>query len=413
METELRLARLETFLDQLVTLCGGSFLDDFNLGSGLVQYFSHYEVELNQDEQKTPSAFDQTPSKVSLRKIAEQMQSLESRLYEDFCSKLMQDSREAALTKEIEEVKKLYVNKLELNDTLQKLHESFMQMCKEMKRLTKEGEGKLLERIATHERQNEERHKEFMETTTRLHSLAHSKLSQIDLDRSLQKITTLLKTYDDQIQHIQYVASCQENALQRIDEVILDKASKVDLQKVSLQFTEYYRKPEADKRLQAVSDSSEKIAEELKSLQASLDILSQITDELKLKQDNPRIELLEYRSLKQQVLELRTSLSHKAERAEVLSILDSKLGVAAIDPILEDASLNRRQTHMTAVMLLTTLRGLYTVGRDSMTSELKRRDHLMAQVENLVSWINSRHRSGRSTPNTKRGSALPSLDKLL
>lgn len=413
METEIRLARVETFVQQLVSMCGGSFLEEFDLGKGIVQLLVKFEQRADQE---LTEAFDILEEEegdnvkgLSFRKMVEKVQFLQTQITNDFYPKIILDSRDAGLTKQIEEVKKEYVHKDELNDTLLKLHESFMGICKDLKKFSKNIEVKLMEKITSNETQAEERSKGLADTSNRLYNVINSKLTQLDLDRGIQSIGREIRNVEDQIRALQHATSNQENALQRIDELLLEKASKVDLQKTNLQFTEYYRRTDIDKRLLTMSINYSEASEDLKMLQEKHEELRKQTDEIKQKQDTPRTEQLEYRVIKTQVQEIRTSLSHKADRAETIALIESKVGVDMIDLFMEELDLNKRQTHLTAVMLLTTLRGLYTVGRDSMTSELKRREHLIGQVENLVSWIN-RHKAERIITPSKKGSTLPSID---
>jgi 6-pyruvoyl-tetrahydropterin synthase len=304
-------------------------------------------------------------------------------------------------------VRKTFVTKQDLNDTLQGLRDSFMTMCKSLKTFTKEVDKKLLEKINANDKQAEERVKTVADTLSRLGKTLTSRL-MLDLENSLQGVRQEVKELMESLGSVQQMMSQRDQVIQRLDEVLLDKASKVDLQKTNLQFSEYYRKTDVDKRFLAVNVSSAESSEELNMLQERVDELRGKLDEVKVKLEAPKLEQVEYRVIKQHVQEIKTSLTHKADRAEMLSLIESKVGVEVLDLTLEELDLNKRHTQMTAVMLLTTLRGLYTVGRDSMTSELKRREHLIAQVENLVSWI-GRHKSEKSS-SPKKGVTLPSID---
>jgi len=272
METELRISRLETYIEQLVGLCGGSFLDDFDLGKGLVQLLIKFEEKTDQelvDAFNVEQVEGENVKRLTLRKVAEEVQFLQSQLSSDYYTRSMQDARDNDVRKTIDEVKKEYVHKQELNETLEKMHESFMAMCKDLKKFSKDVEVKLLEKFIQGEKQAEERSKASIETVSKLYGVISTKLSQLDLDRSVEGIGREMKMCEDQLKNIQRIVTSQEQALQRIDEVILEKASKIDLQKTNLQFTEYYRKADIDKKFVNIVLASWKLQKTSKSFKKS------------------------------------------------------------------------------------------------------------------------------------------------
>ena len=118
----------------------------------------------------------------------------------------------------------------------------------------------------------------------------------------------------------------QEQAMLRLDEVLLDKASKIETNDLYNKLELISRHANIEYKIDEMINKQTQIREDFDLIQSDLRTMQIQFSEIQTAYIKKVNENLELKFLKDLMLEMQTSISYKADRTETLNCLEKKAG---------------------------------------------------------------------------------------
>lgn len=226
-------------------------------------------------------------------------------------------------------------------------------------------------------------------------NLLNSKVSQVDFNELHNQVKPRIDEFQKMLQTFEYTIRQQESVLGRFDEIILDKASKFDVLKIS-------------KRLDAVSNHANSeikideivtklnliVAERGEKEEIMRSIQTQIIDisEKLTRRANDSIDI---KMIKEKIFEIVNQLSCKIDRSEILKTLEEKAGMKDINSLTYSIEAVHNQIKLLAVQFGTMQKKFTDYSRNDGRSK---KDNFYKITQKLVDYIVVSKPTGEESP---------------
>lgn len=197
-----------------------------------------------------------------------------------------------------------------------------------------------------------------------------------------QEISKFEQQCAKQIAEMAAMLRAQEAVLARYDEVLLEKASKLDLQSVNERLRSYCKSADVERKmtdldsyLQAVSSESSSHGHVIRDLESNLSDVLQAAKSV-------RAERREFSVMKEMIEEL---YAIKADRVDLLQLGERKASIDEFHQTLQCVDILHRLMKMCAVLISHWFKGV-PKAQDPRYSEVARREWLCKHAEMVVKW---------------------------
>ena len=209
-----------------------------------------------------------------------------------------------------------------------------------------------------------------------------------DLEAVKANVSTIIETWEARVNGFRETIAGQERVLARYDEVLLEKASKLDCLEVSshvkalLQLDLETRLSDLARRSKDTSDACKLLTDRVTTAEGSVADAVQTVKGLKC--DRKDIAFL-----KERVMDMEEQLLMKADRVDLIGMLERKASCEDVQTTLQSIDILHRLLKMSAVLINHTLKGVFSkCCPDSKPLDPGRRDWLLKHSEIIVKWAN-------------------------
>lgn len=208
-----------------------------------------------------------------------------------------------------------------------------------------------------------------------------------DLSKLRKDVTILLRKCENRLEEFSSAISGQEQVLARYDEVLLDKASKLDLKEannkiraISKHIDFEVKVEEMDAAIRETAKMCEKHGQRLNSVDKGLAEALNVTR-------NVKSEKKDISFLKEKVGTHAEVLDSKADKVDFARMSERKANIEELRSALQAIDVLHRMVKATGVLLSHSLKSLYRP-QDSKGVDTTRRDWLLKHAEIVVNWAN-------------------------
>eukprot|EP00744_Colponema_vietnamica_P008882 GILI01012656.1.p1 GENE.GILI01012656.1~~GILI01012656.1.p1 ORF type:complete len:448 (+),score=101.66 GILI01012656.1:150-1346(+) len=221
-----------------------------------------------------------------------------------------------------------------------------------------------------------------------------------DLDQFKEWITPQVQNNTSEIQVCHSRINQTETNIQRLDEIVLDKASKYDVVQVGMRLDELVTK-------QAFIHRIKQLEEQLKMLNLLIDDYARNLTAIS-NSNNSAHDHSTTAALTSVINELREQLQQKANKVEALDVYDQKSNKEETEWVLKSQLLLHRQLQYVAVTLVTLAQSLTSRPGEGKATKSNLRQMISNQAESVWRWITD------GDPTSEPQLAIhPSTDNLL
>lgn len=212
------------------------------------------------------------------------------------------------------------------------------------------------------------------------------RVTKADLNKYLGQINPKISGFESELGTFNRVLREQEQAMLRLDEVLLGKASKLEThdlyQKVN-QISKHsqieYKIDEMIAKMQKTQETSEDLQSEMRKIKLEFgEILTYYS-----KKANDGIEI---KFLKELMLDMQTNISYKADRTEFLNYLEQKAGWGDFTHLTQSLESVHRQIKLLAVQV-GALEKITTPGGKLRNAERTQREYFNRITNRLVNYV--------------------------
>ena len=216
--------------------------------------------------------------------------------------------------------------------------------------------------------------------------LINTKADTKDFDIHKDAVGQMLDGFDDRLRELRKNVNEFGLVIERFDEVILDKASKQDVQLISSQLPSFAIKANLEPVLKEHK-------EKLDDLDArSLETVSSVATLLKRSKNwqstetQSKLMKKEFSRLTDQIEDVRNSLKEKSDRADFLTLLDTISKREELNSLRESLEAHHKQLE-TATVLTIALTKSTLKSNESYSSKEKQRFDIYKHLSSLLRWI--------------------------
>ena len=209
-----------------------------------------------------------------------------------------------------------------------------------------------------------------------------------DFDIHKDAVKQMLDEFDARLREFRENVNDFALVIERFDEVILDKASKQDVQAISIQLPSFAIKALVEP---ALKEHKEKL-DDLDAM--SLETISNVATLLKRSkhwqstETQSKIMKKEFSRLTDQIEDLRNLLKEKSDRADFLTLLDTISKREELNSLREPMEAHHKQLE-TATVLTIALTKSTLKSNESYSSKEKQRFDIYKHLSSLLRWISS------------------------
>jgi hypothetical protein len=209
-----------------------------------------------------------------------------------------------------------------------------------------------------------------------------------DFDIHKDAVQKMLDEFDARLREFRENVNEFALVMERFDEVILDKASKQDVQAISMQLPSFAIKV-------LVEPALKEHKEKLDDLDArTLETISNVATLLKRSKNwqstetQSKVMKKEFARLTDQIEDVRISLKEKSDRADFLTLLDTVSKREELNSLRESMEAYHKQLETAAVLTIALTKSTLK-SNESYSSKEKQRFDIYKHLSSLLRWISS------------------------
>ena len=209
--------------------------------------------------------------------------------------------------------------------------------------------------------------------------------SQIsDFSKLRKEMTIFSRKIDNRIEDFQVTINGQDQILARYDEVLLDKASKLDLKDVNNKIRSISKHIDFEVKVEEMDNLLKKTAEMGVELERKLGSLEKGVNEALGVTRNVKSERKDIMYLKEKVSNHAELLSQKPDKVDFIQLNERKANLDELKSTIHSIDVLHRMIKVTSVLLNHTLKGIYK----SQVGEVMSKEWVLKHAEMVVNWAN-------------------------
>jgi hypothetical protein len=178
-----------------------------------------------------------------------------------------------------------------------------------------------------------------------------SKSSKQDLTRYLSEISPKISGFQTELSVFNRILREQEQAMLRLDEILLEKASKLETFDLYKKIELISKHTDIEYKIDEMIRTQNIIKEDFNNIQSDIRHIQLQFSEMQTIHSKKTNEILEIKFLKDLILEIQTCVSYKADRNEILHCLEQKAGWGDFSHLSESIESVHRQIKLLAVQV--------------------------------------------------------------
>ena len=305
--TDLKLKAYTGDLNRLERLLDGKF--PASTGNELVEQMKlrakHEDLVKTQEEINDFQNFVQE-NYMKKEKTLEELQKIQTTLVESLENYSTKEFTNAITTK-------IYRKTSEIESELEKFDQRMTNITEIFEKMLKDLKSEMNDKIS-------------FKDLEKLSQEIASKASKHDLTKYVADIAPKISGFQSEIGVFNRIIREQEQAMLRLDEVLLDKASKIETNDLYNKLELISRHANIEYKIDEMINKQTQIREDFDLIQSDLRTMQIQFSEIQTAYIKKVNENLELKFLKDLMLEMQTSISYKADRTETLNCLEKKAG---------------------------------------------------------------------------------------
>ena len=210
-----------------------------------------------------------------------------------------------------------------------------------------------------------------------------------DLGKLRKDVTILLRKCENRLEEFSSAISGQEQVLARYDEVLLDKASKLDLKDVNNKIRAISKHIDFEQKVEEMDDAIKATAAICENHMQRLAAVDKGLAEALAVTRNVKSEKKDITFLKEKVGNHTEMLDLKADKVDFVRMAERKANIDELRSSFQSIDILHRMVKATGVLLNHTLKSLFhSKSTDSKGLDTIRRDWLLKHAEIVVNWAN-------------------------
>ena len=208
-----------------------------------------------------------------------------------------------------------------------------------------------------------------------------------DLGKLRKEVTILLRKCENRLEEFSSAIAGQEQVLARYDEVLLEKASKLDLKDVNIKIRAISKHIDFEQKVEEMDAAIKETAQLCENHAHRLNSVDKgLTEALGVTR-NVKSEKKDISVLKEKVGNHAEMLDLKADKVDFAYMSERKANIEEFHSSLQAIDVLHRMVKATSVLLSHSLKSLYK-SQDSKGLDTARRDWLLKHAEIVVNWAN-------------------------
>ena len=354
-ETNGKLMSIETDIDNF-----RSFLSDVTIDLKLKAYTGDLNrVERLLDTKYPLSSGIELANQVKLMAKAEELEKVKLEL--DYLYEKIEDQyfkKEEALVefdknhKKVVEMLENYSTKEYTNKISQKFYKKITKMNNEIEIITKKIQS-LHEYFNDNlkDLKNELNLKVTQKDLDKVSQDVAGKATKNELSRYLGEINPKISAFQGEIGVFNRIVREQEQALLRLDEILLEKASKVETNNLYQKLASVSKHADLEYKIDEMLKNQRAVQEEFTDIQSDNRQIQLKFAEIQTHFSKKVNDGIELKFLKDLMLDMQTSISYKADRTEILNCLEQKAGWGDFSHLSQSLESVHRQIKLLAVQV--------------------------------------------------------------
>jgi len=332
-------------------------VDVHKLEEALKSYCPMSAINSVQEEIKSLARED------DIKTALEELETIKEDL-ELYCTKNQAKLDLEELQREFEETLLKYTKKKELkalsdnlNNQIQKLNEETKSLDESIKlssKRSKEQSNKILLEL---------KEKADQKDLEKVKIAMIDKASRDELNKVWEEVQPKLEEFHEEIENFRATQQRQEEAVSRFDEILLDKASKLEVTDLKVKFSKLLKNYNLETKIDTMTSKFSEISKKYQEAENTLKEVKQQNKDILTFYSKRNHEMLDMKLAKEQIQELYTKISCKSDRGEVLSWLQQKVPLQDFQNTNKSLEFIHKQVKILAVQLHTLQYTYFTPSR--------------------------------------------------
>ena len=212
------------------------------------------------------------------------------------------------------------------------------------------------------------------------------KASKKELSKYISEIAPKISAFQGEIGVFNRVIREQEQSLLKLDEILLEKASKTETQDLYQRLIVLSKNTEIEHKIDDMIKNQRNIKEELSDIQSDTRQIQLQFAEMQTLYSKKANDAIELKFIKDIMLDMQSNISYKADRTEILSCLQQKAGWEDFSNLSQSLEAVHQQIKFLAVQVgaiekITTPKGKIR------NAEKSQRDYFKKITHRLVNYV--------------------------
>jgi hypothetical protein len=213
-----------------------------------------------------------------------------------------------------------------------------------------------------------------------------TKATKVDFSRYMADITPKISGFQNELGVFNRIIREQEQAMLRLDEVLLEKASKTETHDLYQKLSLISKHSDIEYKIDDMISRQAKVQEDFNDIQSDMRQMQSQFSEMQTFFSKKSSDAMELKFLKDLILDMQTSISYKADRTETLNCLEQKAGWGDYNHLSQSLESVHRQIKLLAVQV-GALEKLTTPTGKVRNAEKTQREYFNKITNRLVNYV--------------------------
>lgn len=212
------------------------------------------------------------------------------------------------------------------------------------------------------------------------------RVTKADLNKYLGQINPKISGFESELGTFNRVLREQEQAMLRLDEVLLGKASKIETHDLYQKVNQISKHSQIEYKIDDMIAKMQKTQENFEDIQSEMRKIKLEFGEILTYYSKKANDGIEIKFLKELMLDMQTNISYKADRTETLKYLEQKAGWGDLTHLTQSLESVHRQIKLLAVQV-GALEKITTPGGKLRNAERTQREYFNKITNRLVNYV--------------------------
>lgn len=212
------------------------------------------------------------------------------------------------------------------------------------------------------------------------------RVTKADLNKYLGQINPKISGFESELGTFNRILREQEQAMLRLDEVLLGKASKLETHDLYQKVNQISKHSQIEYKIDDMLEKLQRNQQEFDDLQSDMRRIKLDFGEIMTHHSKRANEGIEIKFLKDLMLDMQTNISYKADRTEVLNYLEQKAGWGDFNHLTQSLESVHRQIKLLAVQV-GALEKISTPNGKLRNAERTQREYFNRITNKLVNFV--------------------------